>query len=79
MATKKITLKTIKQLIKEGTAIDLAEVYKKHLKDGKYPRKSEFTIIGISHGTAGMNGALLIRKGKLYGITSNGSALYYYV
>ena len=79
MATKKITQGSIKRLIKEGAAIDLGEIYAKKAKNNTQPKASEFETIGVSYGTYGMNGALLMRKGKLYGIPSRSSALFYYV
>ena len=72
---KKISQKTIKQLIKEGAAIDLSAMYGKK----NYPKAKEFDVIAISYGIYGMNGALLMRKGKLYGIASRNTALFYYV
>ena len=74
MATKKISLKTIKQLVKEGAATDIEKMTKR-------PKKSELDLLGISHGTAGMNGALFrhTKTNKLYAITARSSALFEYV
>ena len=73
MATKKITNKTIKDLVKTGAAIDISTMKKR-------PAHSDLTKIGVSHGTNGMNGALFLHKnGKMYAITGRGSLLFEYV
>ena len=73
MATKKITQSTIKSLIKEGAATDLDTLKKQ-------PKREELSLIGISYGTYGMNGALFVnKKGKMYAIKSRSSLLFYYV
>ena len=73
MATKKITQSTIKSLIKEGAATDLATLAKR-------PKREELSLIGISYGTYGMNGALFVnKKGKMYAIKSRSSLLFEYV
>ena len=74
MATKKISQKTIKQMVKEGAATDIEKMTTK-------PRKSDLDLIGISYGTSGMNGALFHNRklGKLYAITSRSSTLFEYV
>ena len=74
MATKKITQKTIKQLVKEGAATDLEGMTKR-------PHPRELDTIGISYGTYGMNGGLFINRktGKMYAITSRSSLLFEYV
>lgn len=74
MATKKISLKSIKQLVKEGAAVDLEKMSKR-------PSVRELSCIGISLGANGQNGALFINKktGKMYAITSGSSLLFEYV
>lgn len=74
MATKKITQKSIKQLVKEGAATDIEKMTTK-------PKRSELELLGISYGTNGMNGALFHNRknGKLYAITQRSSALFEYV
>lgn len=73
MATKKITQKTIRSLIKEGAASDIDEMKTK-------PNRKDLTEIGISYGTSGMNGALFLHKnGKMYAIKSRSSTLFEYV
>ena len=73
MATKKITQSTIKSLIKEGAATDLDTLQKR-------PKREELSLIGISYGTYGMNGALFVnKKGKMYAIKSRSSLLFEYV
>lgn len=73
MATKKITQSTIKSLIKEGAATDLDTLAKR-------PKREELSLIGISYGTYGMNGALFVnKKGKMYAIKSRSSLLFEYV
>ena len=74
MATSKISQKSIKQLVKEGAAADLEKMSKR-------PSVGELSCIGISRGTAGMNGALFINRktGKMYAITSRSSLLFEYV
>ena len=74
MATKKITQSTIKSLIKEGAATDLDALKTKR------PKRDELSLIGISYGTYGMNGALFVnKKGKMYAIKSRSSLLFEYV
>ena len=73
MATKKISQKTIKTLIKEGAAVNIDEMKTR-------PSRRDLDVIGISYGTAGMNGALFIHKnGKMYAIPSRSSSLYEYI
>lgn len=63
MATKKITQKTIKQLVKEDAATDLSTMKTR-------TSRRDLDIIGISYGISGMNGALSIHRksGKMYAI-----------
>ena len=73
MATKKITQSTIKRLIKEGAAVDIDAMKTP-------PQRKDLNLIGISYGTAGMNGALFLHKnGKMYAIKSRSSSLFEYV
>ena len=74
MATKKITQKTIKQLVKEGAATDISPMKTR-------PSHRDLDVIGISYGVYGMNGALFINRksGKLYAITSRSTLLFEYV
>ena len=75
MATKKITLSAIKQLIKSGAAIDIDEI------KGKKPAHGDLEKIGVSFGTLGMNGALFLHRKtrKMYAIKARNSTLMYYV
>lgn len=82
MTTKKITQATIKRLVKEGAAVDLNALYLKNAANpSKLPKPTEFEVLGISVGSVGRNGALLKHKktGKMYGITSRSSALFYFL
>lgn len=74
MVTKKITQKTIKQLVKEGAAKDLEAMKTR-------PSKRDLDTVGISHGHYGMNGALFTHRKtkKMYAITSRSSLLFEYV
>ncbi len=74
MATKKISQKTIKQLVKEGAATDIDKMAKR-------PKKSELDLLGVSKGASGMNGALFrhTKTNKLYAITARNSTLFEYV
>lgn len=70
--TRKITQKTIKQLVKEGAATDIEKMKKR-------PRTVDLELLGISMGINGMNGALFKHKnGKLYAIASRSSLLFEY-
>ena len=72
MKTKKITQKTIKQLIKEGAATDLEKMR------SPIPRH-QLKCLGISTGIYGINGALYLgNNGKLYAIASRSSMLLEY-
>lgn len=69
-------------MIKEGSAVDLGAIYlHNESKKREQPSPRNFEVLGVSYGTVGRNGALLKDKktGRLYGIASRCSALYYYV
>lgn len=73
MATKKITQSTIKRLVKEKAVHDIDKMTNR-------PAKRDLTLIGISYGVYGMNGALFLGKnGKMYAIIGRSSSLFEYV
>lgn len=73
MATKKIKLSTIKQLIREGAATDLDKLKNK-------PPKKELEKIGVSYGQTGINGALFLGKnGRMYAIINRSSTIFEYI
>lgn len=68
----KTTQREIKRLIKAGAAIELT--------DTKTVNAGRLTIIALSFGLYGMNGALLKddETGQLYGIPRRDGILFYY-
>lgn len=81
MATNRLSQKSIKQIIKDGAASDLNEMYRKNKYSTKgLPTPGSLTLIGTSKGQSGHNGALFRAKsGKLYAIASRSSLLFYYL
>lgn len=81
MATRKISQRTIKQMIKEGAAVDLDEMYKNNgYSTKKMPKPGSLQLIGTSYGAYGANGALFISKsGRMYAVASRSSTLFYYL
>ena len=69
---KKYTQKALKAMVADGRATHITEY-------GSIPEKTD--VIGMSHGTYGMNGALLLGResGKLYAITARSTVLFQYV
>ena len=69
---KKYTQKTLKAMVADGSATRITEY-------GSVPEKTD--VIGMSRGTYGMNGALLLGResGKLYAITERSTVLFQYV
>lgn len=74
MATKKITQKTIRALVKEGAATDLETMKNK-------PSRKDLDLIATSFGTTEMNGALFTHRKtkKIYAITRRSSMLFEYI
>lgn len=73
MATRKFTLKTIKDMVKSGAAQDIDK-----MKNPPKPRDLE--CLGLSMGIYGMNGGLYMhyKTKKLYAITARNSTLFEY-
>lgn len=73
MATGKLSQKVIKQMVKDGAAVEIKNLAKK-------PKPSDLKRIGFSKGVYGINGALFLGKnGKMYAITSRSSLLFAYL
>jgi hypothetical protein len=74
MATRKLTLKTIKDMVKSGAAQDIDKM--KNPPSGR-----NFRELGYSLGVNGVNGALFLdtKTGRLYAICGRTSSLFEYL
>ena len=73
MANKmeKYTIKQLKDLVKQGVAIDVTNAHKRT----EIPER--YTQVGYASGIYGCNGMLLKgESGKLYAVTSRTTAIY---
>ena len=76
----KYTQKTIRNLVKDGAAIDITN-HDGYMQEQLETLEGKLDCIGYSHGAYGVNGLLLRGRntGNLYAITTRSSAIFLYL